>query len=67
MAYYNLGASYEHQSNMVEAIGSYEKAFSIADKQLGPENPLTKTIKDNLDQAIRKHFNASDENKVNIA
>ena len=54
IAYYNLGASLEHMTNLNEAIESYQVALKIAESTLGEEHALSRTIRDNMIKAEEK-------------
>lgn len=50
IAYYNLGASYEHIGGLEAAIKSYEIAASIVHVRFPPGHPLGKTIGESLEK-----------------
>ena len=54
IAYFNLGASYEHINKMEKAIKSYQIALEIGKLKLGENHALTQTITDNLNKAREK-------------
>ena len=54
IAYYNLGASYEHLSNNEKALKAYNLSLEIAKIHLGKDHVLTNTIFDSLEKAKDK-------------
>lgn len=53
VAYFNMGAEYEHLRKQSEALWAYEQAHASCEAELGPDHPLSRQISDCLDQ-LRK-------------
>merc|ERR1711920_529707 len=55
VAYFNLGAEYEHLKNTIEAQRAYERAHESCLSELGEEHPLSQQIATTLAQVKAKN------------
>merc|ERR1719343_1056231 len=54
VAYFNMGAEYEHMKRTSEALWAYQKAYDNCLSELGEEHPLSQQISSCLEQVSAK-------------
>lgn len=54
VAYFNMGAEYEHLKKTVEAHWAYQQAYDSCLSELGEEHPLSRQISDCLEQLKKR-------------
>jgi hypothetical protein len=49
----NLGSAYHAALRLTEAVNVFERTLADCEQALGPDHPLTKAVRENLDAANR--------------